>query len=654
MSEHRTEASGTLIPNNKNGRYANCTGISGTLLRILEPAANALSTFCKWLSAGGMIVFMGIVILTFLDVFLRYFFNRPLPGTYEVTEMLMALVVFSAIAYGQWNKSHVIMDVITGSLNENNKNTLGAVTSLWSLAVCALSIYATARYALIVKSTTGLLGIPYAPFVWFVVFGFVTMALSFVWDFLVQFHNVAKLGTVRIIIVWAAGIIPVLIAWYLGTHRLIGVSSVAIGSIGIVVMFLLFLSGMPVALALMATGFMFSGSIRGLTATLNFYGKAAFSTSASYTWSPLMFFMLMGYFCFYGNLGKDLYECAKKWLGHCRGGLAQGSVCACTAFGAVVGDSLSGTIAMSAIALPEMRSAGYDDKLAVGTLACSGTIGCLIPPSAYFILYGVLAEQSIADLFMAGVIPGILCMFLYCLTVWFMVWRNPALAPRVEKTPIGERMRSLTSALPILLLFILVIGGIYAGIFTPTEGGAIGSVGTLIIALALRRLTIKKFMESLNDASKFITMSFTVLTGATILGYLMTLSRIPTLLAEGIGAMGMPGWLTMVAIIIVLLFLGCFVPAMPLLLVCVPIFVPIAHLFHWDLIWFGVLMVLMMNMASITPPFGINLFVMKSVAEIPLGTMFRAAVPFVIGLAFVIAIIIAFPPLSAWLPAILH
>lgn len=634
--------------------YENSTGLLGGTLRVLEPVARGLNTFCKWLSAAGMAVFMVMVILTFIDVFLRYFFNKPLPGMYEVTEMLMPLVVFSAIAYGQWSKSHVIMDVITGSLNKDNKITLESVTNIWCIAVCILCIYAASRYALTVKSATGLLGIPYKPFVWFVVFGMVTLMLAFIWDFLDSLYKVSQISKTRVLFVLIFGILPVLGAWYMGTHRMVGVSSVVLGSLGIIVMFLLFLSGMPVAFALMATGFMFSGTIRGLTATMNFYGKAMFATSASYTWSPLMFFMVMGYFCFYGDLGRDLYDCARKWLGHFKGGLAQGSVCACTAFGAVVGDSLSGTIAMSAIALPEMRTAGYDDKLAVGTLACSGTIGCLIPPSAMFILYGVLAEQSIADLFMAGVFPGLLCMIVYCLIIRWMVARNPKLAPTVPKLPLQERLGSLKSALPILLLFILVIGGIYAGIFTATEGGAIGSVGTLIIALCLRRFTVKKFIASLNDSSKYITMSFTVLTGATILGYMMTLSKIPTLLASGIGSMGMPGWATMAAIILVLLFLGCFVPAMPLMLVCVPIFVPIAHLFHWDLIWFGVLMVVMMNMASITPPFGINLFVMKSVAEIPLGTMFRASVPFVLGLALVIALLLAFPGMSTWLPAVMR
>ena len=320
----------------------------------------------------------------------------------------------------------------------------------------------------------------------------------------------------------------------------------------------------------------------------------------------------------------------------------------------LVGDVLSGSIAMSAIALPEMRNNRYDDTLAVGTLACSSTIGALIPPSTTFILYGVLAEQSIADLFMAGVFPGLICTFFFMLVIWVMVFRRPELAPRLPKEPLAVRLASLRAAFPIIALFVLVIGGIYGGMFTPTEGGGIGAAGTLILALLLRRMTWKSFMESLSSSARFITMCFTVLTGATALGAFMTLSRIPQLLAGAIASTGMPGWLTMCAIIVVLLFLGCFIPAMPLLLVCVPIFVPIAHVYDWDLIWFGVIMALMMNMAGITPPFGINLFVMKGLADVPLSVMYRSSVPFVIALAISILVVLAFPSTATWLPAALR
>ena len=357
---------------------------------------------------------------------------------------------------------------------------------------------------------------------------------------------------------------------------------------------------------------------------------------------------------FYGDFGKDLYTCARRWLGHLRGGLAQGSVCACAAFGAVVGDVLSGSIAMSAIALPEMRNNRYDDTLAVGTLACSSTIGALIPPSTTFILYGVLAEQSIADLFMAGVFPGLICTFFFMLVIWVMVYRSPSLAPRLPKEPLAVRLASLRAAFPIIALFVLVIGGIYGGMFTPTEGGGIGAAGTLILALLLRRMTWKSFMESLSSSARFITMCFTVLTGATALGAFMTLSRIPQLLAGAIASTGMPGWLTMCAIIVVLLFLGCFIPAMPLLLVCVPIFVPIAHVYDWDLIWFGVIITVLDNMASITPPFGISLFVMKEVAGVTLGAMYRSAVPFVIALFVCLLLIVLFPSLATYLPTLMN
>ena len=216
-----------------------------------------------------------------------------------------------------------------------------------------------------------------------------------------------------------------------------------------------------------------------------------------------------------------------------------------------------------------------------------------------------------------------------------------------------ERLASLKSGLPIMLIFILVIGGIYGGIFTATEGGGIGACGTLILALLLRRLSVKDFVSTLKESAKFISMCFTVLCGAIVLSYFMAMTRIPMVLAGSIAAMELPPMLVMLAIVLVFLVLGCFLPSMPLLLICVPVFVPIAKVFGWDLIWFGVIIVILDNMASITPPFGINLFVMKEVASVSLGTMYRAAIPFVIALLLCLGIIIAFPPLSTLIPALM-
>ena len=315
---------------------------------------------------------------------------------------------------------------------------------------------------------------------------------------------------------------------------------------------------------------------------------------------------------------------------------------------------------MSAIALPEMRKARYDDKLALGTLSCSGTIGSLIPPSTTFILYGVLAEQSIGDLFMAGILPGLLCMVCFMGIVWLMVLKNPDLAPRREKAPLAERVSSLKSGLPIVLLFILVIGGIYGGLFTATEGGAIGAAGTLILGLVMGRLKWSNFRKSMEESSRFTAMCFTLLGGATILGYFMTMSRMPTMLANSIASLDVAPIvvmcviiIVMCVIIIVMCVLGCFLPAIPLILITVPIFLPIAKSFHWDLVWFGVIFAILNNMASITPPFGINLFVMKGVADVPLGLIFRAATPFVLALFFCLALIIAFPSISLFIPSLM-
>lgn len=292
-----------------------------------------------------------------------------------------------------------------------------------------------------------------------------------------------------------------------------------------------------------------------------------------------MFFLLMGFLCFYSRFGEDLYRTARNWCGHFRGGLAIASVCACTALGAVVGDALVGCIAMMTIALPEMRRHGYDDKLAIGTLACSGGIGSLIPPSSNFIIYGVLAEQSIADLFIAGVFPGLVCMACFIVVIMIMVWRNPELAPALPRVPMHERLVSLKTGLPIIIIFIVVIGGIYAGMFTATEGGGIGAFTTVFLALVMGRLSWSIVTSGLNDTGKTISMAFTVLGGAGVFSYFMTMSKIPMILAGVIASMNMPPMAVMFAIIVCMSLLGCFIPAIPLMLICVPIFLPLAALF---------------------------------------------------------------------------
>ena len=269
-----------------------------------------------------------------------------------------------------------------------------------------------------------------------------------------------------------------------------------------------------------------------------------------------------------------------------------GSICS----GYIAGDHAARAAGSTYTELPEPDA----DELAVGTLACSGTIGCLIPPSTTFIIYGVLAQQSIGDLFAAGIIPGLLCALCFMAAVWLMVFLKPGLAPRLPKSPLHERMASLKTGLPIMGIFFLVIGGIYGGVFTATEGGGIGAFGTLLLALCMRRMNGKNVIATLHDSAKFISMCFTVLCGAIVLSYFMAMTRIPMVLANSIAALDVAPMLVLFAIVMTFCILGCFLPSMPLLLICVPIFVPIAKVFGWDLIWFGVIITVLDNMASIT------------------------------------------------------
>ena len=246
------------------------------------------------------------------------------------------------------------------------------------------------------------------------------------------------------------------------------------------------------------------------------------------------------------------------------------------------------------------------------------------------------------------------CALCFMAAVWLMVFLKPGLAPRLPKSPLHERMASLKTGLPIMGIFFLVIGGIYGGVFTATEGGGIGAFGTLLLALCMRRMNGKNVIATLHDSAKFISMCFTVLCGAIVLSYFMAMTRIPMVLANSIAALDVAPMLVLFAIVMTFCILGCFLPSMPLLLICVPIFVPIAKVFGWDLIWFGVIITVLDNMASITPPFGISLFVMKEVAGVTLGAMSRSAVPFVIALFVCLLLIVLFPPLATYLPTLMN
>lgn len=616
---------------------------------------NKVNPFVRWLSIFGMAVFVLMVVFTFVDVIMRYAFNRPVAASVEITTFMMVIVVFLCTSFTQLSKAHVTMDVITAKLRRKPQLAFEAFGNFLSIVIMILVAWRTLMNGITATWTTGVLHFPVNTFILIATFGIIILNIMLIRDYLQNLAEGLKhRGYLWALLIIIPAAVAGLLSWFALTSAGIdSLSKITWGIIGILVMLALFCTGMPIAFTLFTVGLTFLIFFRGPEPGLDQLGKVWYDTVSTYDWSPIMFFLLMGFICFECRFGEDLFRMGQRYFGHFKGGMAMGTTVACTAFGAVVGDTLSGTVAMSAIGLPEMKRYKYNDKLAIGTLCCSGTIGQLIPPSIGFILYAVLAERSVGDMFMAGIFPGLLCCLVYIIIIYGMCSINTALGPATPKSSWVERLASLKGAGPIAVLFLLVIGGIYAGVFTATEGGGIGSFGALAIGLAMRRLNWKRLTAALAESGKMVAMAFTILGGAMLFGFFVVQSQLPMAMAEEVGALQVPSVVIILIIIVIYFILGCFLPALPMVLITVPIFLPIAMAQSWDLIWFGVLVVLCMNMATITPPFGINLFVMKGLTKRPIGDIYGSVWPFVGGLVIVVILVVAFPEIATYLPSLI-
>jgi tripartite ATP-independent transporter DctM subunit len=331
-----------------------------------------------------------------------------------------------------------------------------------------------------------------------------------------------------------------------------------------------------------------------------------------------------------------------------------GTIVACGGFAAVCGDTMATAVTMGTLTLPEMKRFHYDPRLAAGCVAAGGTLGVLIPPSLAFILYAILTDQSIAVLFIAGILPGILMIILFMLSIYLRARLNPCLGPPGPRTTLKEKLHAIKAVWATLALFILVIGGMYAGIFTPTEGGGIGAFGALVIGILRRRITFRAIASSLTDAARISSVCFGILIGANIFGYFLAASKLPMELATYVTQLAMPPLAVLIVILFIYLLLGCLMPAIPMLILTVPIFYPLVMALGYNPIWYGVLMVIMFEMAVITPPMGINVLALQAVSsDLDVGLMFRGIFPFLLVMMVCLAILIAFPELSLLLPKIL-
>lgn len=432
-------------------------------------------------------------------------------------------------------------------------------------------------------------------------------------------------------------------------------SSIAIGLLGIVALLVLLYFGVHIGMAMTIVGFVGFTLVTGNPmAALGSLKTVPFTTSANFNLSVIPMFVLMGQIAYYAGISGDLYNACYKWLGRLRGGLAVATIVACSGFAAICGSATATTATMGVACLPEMDKYGYKRTLSTGAISAGGTLGILIPPSTGFILYGTAAEVSVGKLFAAGMLPGILLALFYAATVVIICLIDPAAGPKGEKVSMGEKVRSLTGILPIIILFIIVLGGIFMGWFTPNEGGAIGAFVMFVLMVIRKKASLKNIIASLYDTIKTTAMIFLIMIGAYVFGYFLTASRMPIELATWAAGLDVSPYIILIAILLVYAVLGCFVDSLPLIVLLVPIFLPIITNLGFDKLWFGVLMVMLMQLGLITPPVGMCCYVMAGVSkDTPLQTIFKGTAPFIIALVAAVAIVMAFKPLSTFLPSIL-
>ena len=430
-------------------------------------------------------------------------------------------------------------------------------------------------------------------------------------------------------------------------------------AIGFVAVFILVLLRIPIAFAMGLVGMVGLVYETSFRAAISLVGRLIIDTSQDYGLSVVPLFILMGLFVNKGGISMELYRVSNAFLGHFRGGLAMATIVACGGFAAICGSSLATAATMSKVAMPEMRKYGYSDKLSSASIAAGGTLGILIPPSVILVIYGLLTETSIGKLFIAGIIPGFLGVLFYLGAVRLTVARDPEAGPAGPRARWGERLSALSHVWAVLLLFFLVIGGLYGALdfwplnlaFSPTEAAGMGAMGAFLIALARGGLSWSDLKEVLGETTLTTASLFAVLIGAWVFSNFVNLAGLPEGLLALVTSLDLGPWVVMALIMVIYLLLGCIFESMSMLLLTVPIFFPLVTALGFDPIWFGIVVVVVIEISLITPPVGLNVFILKGVVgDVSTGTIFRGVTPFWLMDILRLLLLLAFPAIVMFLP----
>ncbi|NQU72813.1 MAG: TRAP transporter large permease [Rhodospirillales bacterium] len=424
-----------------------------------------------------------------------------------------------------------------------------------------------------------------------------------------------------------------------------------IGLLGLAGMFVLIFLRVPVGIALALAGTIGYWSLSGLETTLNLLGSVPYETVYNYDLSIIALFVLMGNLAMVSGMSRDLYDMARSLVGHWPGGLASATIVGCAGFAAVSGSSLASAVTMGRVALPEMKRYGYDDKLATGCVAAGGTLGILIPPSTGFIIYALLTEESIGQLFLAGVLPGLLLTALFMITILIMTYLDPTIGPRASRMTYMERLRTVWQSMSLMLIVFIVLGGIYFGWFTPVEAASVGALLTFILTVVRGKLTIATLKFCTLETVKTFAFVYLIVVGAFLFNPFLAVTQIPSKLAGIVAGLEMAPLAVLLIIVATYIVLGTFLEGIAMLVLTIPIVFPLIQDLGYDPIWFGALLVVTLEMSLISPPLGLNVFVVKGISDgVPMAEIFKGIIPFWIAMLICAALLIAFPQIALFLP----
>ena len=431
-------------------------------------------------------------------------------------------------------------------------------------------------------------------------------------------------------------------------------NEIAVGLINLALLLVLFLTGIELGFAMAIMGFFGFVYLVNVQAAFNLLAKDFFDVFSSYGFTVIPLFVFMGQIAFNAGIARQLFAAANRFMGHIPGGLAIATVAGATLFKAICGSSPATAATFAAVAVPEMDRFGYDKRLSTGIVATVGTLGILIPPSVTLIVFGIITEQSIGKLFMAGLIPGLLIalFFVFIIVAWAKI--NPAIAPKSPKFSWGERMQSLPAVFWPVLIFLIVVGGLLKGFFTPSEAGSIGTAAVLVLALIKRTLPWKMFIKSVDEALRTACMVIMLIAGSALLGHFIAITNIPTVAADWIASLPWPRTIIMIIISIFYLLGGSFIDDLAFMILATPIFYPAIQKLGYDPMWFGIMIGITVMVGVVIPPVAINVFVVKNITKTPFSVIYAGVYPFLLALVFAGILLFIFPQIALWLPNMLY